>query len=72
MGTGGTVTEPVDKYPGSWWWYDYGGSKKNFSPELFVGGMKEGYAPLENDMIQQCKKAGTQGGGEVPGVASNW
>ena len=71
VNTGGTVTKPVDKYPGSWWWYDYGGSKKNFSPELFVGGMKEGYAPLENDMISQCKASGTlhSGGGQVPGVA---
>ena len=43
--------------------------------ESFVGGMKEGftgkegYAPLENDMIYQCKAAGTQGGDPVPGVA---
>ena len=42
--------------------------------ESFVGGMKEGftgkegYAPLENDMVYQCKAAGTQGGDSVPGV----
>jgi hypothetical protein len=67
------TTHPVDKYPGSWWYYDYNGGKKNFSPELFVGSMgggkKEGFAPLEGDMITACKKAGTQGGGTVPGVA---
>jgi hypothetical protein len=33
------------------------------------GGKKEGFAPLEGDMITACKKAGTQGGGTVPGVA---
>lgn len=64
----GTFVEPVDKYKNSWWAYDWGGGKKNFSPEPFVGGVKEGYAPLENDMINQCLLAGTKGGATVDGV----
>lgn len=36
--------------------------------EHFVGGMKEGFDPLENDMINQCKAAGTQNGVIVPGA----
>ena len=42
--------------------------------ESFVGGMKEGftgkegYAPLEGDMVTACQDSGTQGGVPVPGL----
>ena len=48
--------------------YDWGGAKKNFSPEPFIGGIKEGYAPLENDMVDQCLFAGTKGGAYIDGI----
>uniref|UniRef100_A0A6C0EPN8 Uncharacterized protein n=1 Tax=viral metagenome TaxID=1070528 RepID=A0A6C0EPN8_9ZZZZ len=53
---------------GNWTYWSRGGGSTNVSPEPFVGGVKEGYSPLENDMIYQCKVAGTQGGESVPGV----
>jgi hypothetical protein len=53
---------------GNWKYWSSGGGSTNVSPEPFVGGVKEGYSPLENDMIYQCKVAGTQGGESVPGV----
>ena len=55
-------------------WPNGSGGRCETMRESFVGGMKEGftgkegYAPLENDMIYQCKVAGTQGGYPVPGV----
>ena len=64
-------SKPMDGMSAEPYWsrWTVGGGSANVSPEPFIGGMKEGYAPLENDMIQQCEKAGTQGGGGVPGVA---
>jgi len=39
------------------------------SPEPFIGGMKrEGYAPLEGDMITACNKSGTKGGRDALGA----
>ena len=40
------------------------------SPEPFVGGrsIREGYAPLEGDMITACNDSGTQGGQDIAGL----
>ncbi len=52
-----------------WSHWTIGGGSSNVSPEPFIGGMRrEGYAPLEGDMIDACNDAGTQGGQDVPGV----
>ena len=56
--------KPMDgmKASGNWnqflWRATPGGSgSKQISPEPFVGGIKEGYTPLENNMINSCKKS---------------
>ena len=47
-----------------------GGGSTNVSPEPFVGGRatREGYAPLEGDMISACSESGTRGGQDIPGL----
>ena len=56
-------------------WPNGSGGRCETMRESFVGGMKEGftgkegYAPLEGDMVTACQNSGTQGGSPVPGVA---
>ena len=46
-----------------------GAGSRQISLEPFVGGrVREGYAPLEGDMITACKDSGTQGGQDIAGL----
>ncbi|MHA2341217.1 MAG: tectonin domain-containing protein [Candidatus Hodarchaeales archaeon] len=72
-GTAGSTiySKPMDGMKAAYDWsrWTIGGGSTNVSPEPFVGGMvREGYAPLEGDMITACKDSGTQGGKDVPGL----
>ncbi len=64
-------SKPMDgmKAVGNWSRWTIGGGSSNVSPEPFVGGMvREGYAPLEGDMISACSESGTRGGQDIPGL----
>jgi len=72
----GTYMKPMDGMSavGNWDEFDWGTTPggqgaSQISPEPFVGGMmREGYAPLEGDMITACKDSGTQGGQDIAGL----
>uniref|UniRef100_A0A6C0C441 Uncharacterized protein n=1 Tax=viral metagenome TaxID=1070528 RepID=A0A6C0C441_9ZZZZ len=64
-------TKPMDGMQASpnWSMWTGGDGSTNVSPEPFIGGMsREGYTPLENDMVKACKDSGTQDGVSVSGV----
>ena len=64
-------SKPMDgmKAASNWSRWTVGGGSTNVSPEPFVGGMvREGYAPLEGDMITACSESGTRGGQDIPGL----
>ncbi len=64
-------SKPMDgmKAIHNWSRWTKGGGSTNVSPEPFVGGMvREGYAPLEGDMITACSESGTKGGQDIPGL----
>ena len=71
IATNPIYSKPMDGMNAAYDWsrWTIGGGSTNVSPEPFVGGMvREGYAPLEGDMITACKDSGTQGGKDVPGL----
>ena len=64
-------SKPMDGMRAAYDWsrWTIGGGSTNVSPEPFVGGtVREGYAPLEGDMITACKDSGTRGGVDIPGL----
>ena len=64
-------SKPMDGMKAAYNWsrWTIGGGSTNVSPEPFVGGMvREGYAPLEGDMITACSESGTRGGQDIPGL----
>ena len=64
-------SKPMDGMKAAYDWsrWTKGGGSTNVSPEPFVGGMvREGYAPLEGDMISACSESGTRGGQDIPGL----
>ena len=64
-------SKPMDGMKAAYDWsrWTKGGGSTNVSPEPFVGGMvREGYAPLEGDMIAACNKSGTKGGRDALGA----
>lgn len=43
-------------------------AKVPYGSKSFIGGMKEGFTPLQGDFVKACEDAGTRGGKRIPGT----